>query len=252
MRHSEHRLRLEQPGKADLWPTKGAGHTGRVSHAQFVREYAPATPVGFTPEIRLHLAAEGVDLWQLSDGEYRSDSPPPFWAFAWAGGQALARYLLDHPRSVSDKRVLDLACGSGLVGVAAALAGARHVKAIDTDPLAVTATGLNGQANGVCIEPELGDATRAETDGFDLVLAGDAFYHQRLAEQITPVLRRAAAGGALVLVGDPERGYLPRHLFTAVARYDVPVRPELEDVPVKPTTIWQLNRPAKAAAQQSA
>jgi predicted nicotinamide N-methyase len=194
--------------------------------------------------------------------------PPPFWAFPWAGGQALARYLLDQPGSVRGQVVLDLASGSGLVAIAAAVAGAASVIPSDPDPLAVAAITLNAGVNRVRLEPTVGDLLGApETDQpgpgqrgpgrrepghpgpaqqpgtpvrADVVLVGDAFYDRDMAARLLPFLARARQAGALVLVGDPGRAYLPRDRFTQVAAYDVPVERVIEDADVKPTTVWRL------------
>jgi predicted nicotinamide N-methyase len=192
-------------------------------------------PVPFVPEIHLHQAPPSVGLWELAGG-YSSDEPPPFWAFAWPGGQALARYLLDHPETVAGRRVVDLGSGSGLVAFAAAKAGAVAVEAVDHDPEARAAIVRNAKINTV--PSELTVLAEPTGGGADVVLAGDVFYTASVAEQSLGLLRAAASDGARILVGDPDREYLPRKLFRAVARYDVPVRPALEDVPVKPVTIW--------------
>ncbi len=224
----------------------------------FVTDNTELAPVAFVPEIRLRQAEEPIGLWELSEGEYHSDQPPPFWAFAWAGGQALARYLLDHPETVAGRRVLDVATGSGLVAVAAARAGAAHVRAVDIDPLAVAAVGCNAQANGVSVEGVVADVLDAEwsascpgagpaepepsTDvvGFDVVLAGDAFYSQAMSDRMTGFLKRVARHGAHVLAGDPERTFLRRELFRLAAAYEVPVPRVLEGVRVRRTSVWEL------------
>src|SRR6202035_4557189 len=180
-----------------------------------------------------------------------------FWAFPWAGGQALARYLLDHPTCAAGRAVLDLAAGSGLVAIAAAKAGAAAVTASETDPLAFTAIELNCAANGVTLEATVGDVLDGGASGTDLVLAGDAFYERPMAERLLPYLERARASGAVVLVGDPGRAYLPRDRFEAVASYDVPVSRVMEDADVKRTTAWRLrstvrprpNSPAQGSFQ---
>ena len=192
--------------------------------------------------------------------------PPPFWAFPWAGGQALARYLLDEPGRVRGQVVLDLASGSGLVAIAAAVAGAASVIPSETDPLAVAAIALNAGVNRVQLEPTLGDLLSGPDPGrwvagdpglgelgpgdpgpgsgpaaaAGVVLAGDAFYDRDMAARLLPFLERARQGGALVLVGDPGRAYLPRDRFTQVAAYDVPVERVIEDADVKPSTVWRL------------
>jgi predicted nicotinamide N-methyase len=206
----------------------------------FVTSNTELAAVTFVPEIRLHQAGEPIGLWELSEGEYHSEQPPPFWAFAWAGGQALARYLLDHPDSVAGRQVLDVATGSGLVAIAAARAGAAHVRAVDTDPVAVTAVGCNAEANGVAVDGVVADVLDGDAAGFDVVLAGDAFYSKAMSDRMTDFLRRAARRGARVLAGDPERKFLRRDFFRLAATYEVPVPRVLEGVRVRRTSVWEL------------
>ncbi|WP_329108638.1 50S ribosomal protein L11 methyltransferase [Micromonospora sp. NBC_01699] len=216
--------------------------------AAFVRLHARLAPVAFVPEVRLHQADEPIGLWQLTEGEFRSEQPPPFWAFAWAGGQALARYLLDHPDEVAGRRVLDFASGSGLVAIAAARAGAAHVRAVEIDERAGAAIELNALANDVPVDITVADILDDDSAGdAQLVLAGDVFYSQAMANRVLRFLLRAARGGARVLVGDPDRAFLPRGRFIKLASYDVPVPPALESVRVKPTTVWELD-PGKPGA----
>ncbi|MFC6017012.1 class I SAM-dependent methyltransferase [Plantactinospora solaniradicis] len=210
--------------------------------AEFVRTYAQLSPVAAVPEIRLHQAAEPIGLWELTEGEFRSEQPPPFWAFAWAGGQALARYVLDHPETVAGRRVLDLASGSGLVAVAAARAGATRVRAVDTDRMAVAAVEVNARANEVVVEGEIGDILDGDAGDAQVVLAGDVFYSKAMANRVLRFLIRAARGGARVLVGDPDRAYLPRDRFRPLAGYDIPVSPALESVRVKHSRVWELTQ----------
>ncbi|WP_144125858.1 class I SAM-dependent methyltransferase [Catellatospora sichuanensis] len=212
----------------------------------FVRSYAALAPVPFLPELKLHQADEPIGLWELTEGEYRSEQPPPFWAFAWAGGQALARHLFDHPETVAGKRVLDMAAGSGLVAVAAALTGAASVRAVDIDPLSAAAIGLNAAANGAQVSVDQADILGGDAADAEIVLAGDVFYSQAMADRMLGFLRRAAKNGARVLVGDPDRAFLPKPLFREVAAYDVPVPFALESVTVKHTRVWELRGPAKA------
>jgi predicted nicotinamide N-methyase len=193
------------------------------------------------PEITLHLAPEPIALWERTEWDTgQAGLPPPFWAFPWAGGQVLARYLLDHPECTAGRTVLDLAAGSGLVAIAAAKAGAAAVTPSETDPLACTAIELNSTANSVTLEATLGDVLDGVTAGNDLVLVGDGFYERLMAERLLPFLERARASGAVVLIGDPGRAYLPHDHLEAVASYDVPVSPVLEDANVKRTTVWRL------------
>ncbi len=215
---------------------------------EFVAAHTTLAPVPFLPELLLHQADEPIGLWELTEGEYRSDQPPPFWAFAWAGGQGLARYLLDHPEVVAGRQVLDLASGSGLVAIAAARAGAAGVRAVDTDPTAVAAIAVNAAANAVAVRAELGDILDTRPTGAQVVLAGDVFYSRDMSRRVLLFLRRARAGGARVLVGDPGRAYFPRAPFTLLARYEVPVPVVLEDATVKPTTVWELGSGPPAGA----
>lgn len=209
--------------------------------AAFVRLHAKLAPVTLVPEIQLHQADEPIGLWELTEGEFRSEQPPPFWAFPWAGGQALARYVLDHPDVVAGRRVLDIAAGSGVVSIAAARSGAAHVRAAEIDPLAVAAIELNAAANGVSVTAELVDLLDRDAGNAEVVLAGDVFYSKPMSDRMMRFLRRAQRAGARVLVGDPERAYLPRAAFRALATYQVPVPPALESVRVKTTTVWALS-----------
>jgi predicted nicotinamide N-methyase len=207
----------------------------------FVRAHTRLAPVPFVPEVRLHQAQEPISLWQETEAGGAAEQPPPFWAFAWAGGQALARHVLDEPELVGGRAVLDLATGSGLVAIAAARAGADPVTANDIDPLSLAAAQVNAEANGVrvsCVEGDLLDTD----DRYGVVLAGDVFYSRAMAGRVLPFLRRAAGRGALVLVGDPGRAYLPTDGMIRRASYDVPVAEELESVPVRHTTVWQVSR----------
>ncbi|MEU4560350.1 50S ribosomal protein L11 methyltransferase [Actinoplanes sp. NPDC023936] len=186
-------------------------------------------PVPLAPEIRLHLAGRDQRLF---GGEFHSDQPLPFWAFVWAGGQSLARYLLDHPAEAAGKRVLDVATGSGVAGIAAALCGAASVAVSDIDPAAVAAARRNAAANGVTVT---GDEPEPQ-----LVLAGDVFYSPAVAPQMTSFLRAAGRAGATVLVGDPGRGYFPERLFELVTEYTVPVPAALEETESLVTGVWRL------------
>ncbi|UQU63668.1 50S ribosomal protein L11 methyltransferase [Couchioplanes caeruleus] len=195
-------------------------------------------PVPLAPEISLHLAGDRVGLFDSADGQFRSDVPPPFWAFVWAGGQALARYVLDHPDLVRGRHVLDVASGSGVAAIAAARAGAARVEALDLDPAAATATTRNAEANGVTVHAraaDIGDAGPAE-----VILAGDVFYTRSVADRMTAALRRAAAAGAVILVGDPGRGYFPERLFIRRAEYTVPVPASLEETEALATGVWEM------------
>jgi predicted nicotinamide N-methyase len=206
----------------------------------FIQANTRLAPAPFVPEVELYLADEPIGLWERTERDGGgAQLPPPFWAFAWAGGQAVARHLLDHPELVAGRRVLDVAAGSGLVAIAAAKAGAGTVRAVDIDPLAVVATELNAQANGVAVTACLQDVLDGDGGDAHVVVAGDVFYNRDLAQRVFGFAWRARARGATVLVGDPGRAYLPREHLSLVASYDVPVSPSLEDGPVKRTTVWE-------------
>jgi predicted nicotinamide N-methyase len=192
------------------------------------------------PEIALRLATEAHGLWLKTEDELASlGLPPPFWAFAWAGGQGLARYVLDHPEAVRGRRVLDFASGSGLVAVAAALSGAQSVAANDVDPFSGAAVRLNARANGVGLAFVGRDLVGGPVDA-DVLLAGDVFYDREWAERLVPWFAALAAGGVAVLVGDPGRAYLPQARLVPLATYAVPTTRALEDAEVKRTTVWRF------------
>lgn len=193
------------------------------------------------PEIRLHLADEAHDLWQRTEEELAEIGlPPPFWAFAWAGGQGLARYVLDNPGSVAGKSVLDFATGSGLVAIAAASAGARQVVAADVDPFCATAVQLNAAANSVAVAFESRDLIGEGLD-CEVLLAGDVFYEKAFADRLVPWFSQLAENGTTVLVGDPGRSYLPRERLEKLGEYQVPVTRALEDAEVKRTIVWRFS-----------
>jgi predicted nicotinamide N-methyase len=205
----------------------------------YLRTHTRLAPVPFVPELVLHQADEPIALWEETEAGGVSQ-PPPFWAFAWAGGQALARHLLDSPFLVEDRAVLDLATGSGLVALAAARAGGRPVTANDIDPLSLAATTANAEANGLNLRTVEGDLLDTAASEWAVILAGDVFYSREMAARVLPFLRRAASRGALVLVGDPGRAYLPTDAMIKQASYDVPVVQALESVPFRHTTVWQV------------
>ena len=210
---------------------------------EFIRSHTALAAVPFVPEIVLYQADEPIALWEETESA-GAEQPPPFWAFAWAGGQALARHVLDHPELVAGRSVLDLATGSGLVAVAAARAGAFPVTANDIDPYSLAAAEANAQANNVKIRPievDLLTPGLLETEEeYGVILAGDVFYSREMAGRVLPFLRRAAGRGALVLVGDPGRAYLPVDAMIKQVSYDVPVSEALESVPTRHTTVWQV------------
>lgn len=204
----------------------------------FIRAQTRALPVPHAPEITLLVADDSTGLWSRTEEELGEIGlPPPFWAFAWAGGQALARHVLDHPAIVAGARVLDFASGSGLVGIAAAKAGAAAVECADIDAFAVEAIALNAALNGVEVRVRERDLIGTD-EGWDVVLAGDICYERDLAERVVLWLRGLAERGALVLIGDPGRAYLPKNLVP-LATYAVPVTRDLEDSQIKRSTVWR-------------
>lgn len=211
----------------------------RARDLVLTRTRLTAPPV--VPELRLHLADDMDQAWaslqrELDDGEL----PPPFWAFAWLGGQAVARYLLDHPAEVRGRRVLDLATGSGVCALAARRAGAREVVAVDVDPVAVEAVRLNAAANGLDVGVSCADLLDDPPPDVDVVLAGDVFYDAAMAARVQPWLVAASRAGARVLVGDPDRSYLPRALLSELAETEVPTTRALEGVLVKRVRVYAL------------
>jgi predicted nicotinamide N-methyase len=196
-----------------------------------------------TPELSLYLADEVTPIWRLTEDELgKLGLPPPFWAFAWAGGQAVARYLLDHPGEAAGKRVLDFATGSGLVAIAAMLAGARQTLGADIDPFCAAAVALNARANGVAVAFTGRDLLDAPPPVADLITAGDICYEQPLAERVLAWLKAAHVGGTRVLIGDPGRSYFPRQGLVKLAEYQVETTGELEDFAVKRTGVYTFPR----------
>ncbi len=236
-----------------------------MNPATFIRANTTLLPVPLTPEIQLYLAHEAVPLWQKTEEELgKIGLPPPFWAFAWAGGQALARYVLDNPETVSGKRVIDIASGSGLVAIAAMKAGAASVLAADIDEFAVAATELNIACNPLPNVRHSGESRNLSShadsgfrrnDGFSVtsedllqspppnvntILVGDLFYEKSTAEKVFTWLSKAKAQGTHVLIGDPGRSYLPKDKLTKLVEYNVPVTRDLEDAEIKRTAVWEL------------
>lgn len=210
----------------------------------FILENTGVLAPPHVPEIRLHLADEAHALWLKTEEELAEIGlPPPFWAFAWAGGQGLARHVLDHPETVAGKRVLDLASGSGLVAIAALKAGAATVTANDIDPFCPAAIELNGALNGV-MPDFLADDLVGNPDTlarFDVILAGDVFYDRELADRLAPFLTELGRRGKTVLIGDPGRHYLPRERLNFLSEHEVPVTRALEDAEVKRTVVWEFS-----------
>lgn len=205
----------------------------------FIRERTAPAPVPYVPELALFQATELTPLWRATASELHAWDDSPYWAFPWAGGQALARHLLDHPELVRGRRVLDFATGSGLVAIAAARAGAASVAAADVDPFCRAAVRLNAELNGVSIEFREEDP-RATTPGVDVVLAGDVFYERGLAEGALAWFHALAARGVRVLAGDADRVYAPRGRFTLLAVHEVPTTVEIEDRPVRRARVIEL------------
>jgi len=211
-----------------------------LDRAAFILAHTRPLQPPHAPEIMLQLADEATELWQKTEDELGEIGlPPPFWAFAWAGGQALARYLLDNPACVAGKSVLDFASGSGLVAIAAAKAGAAKVEACDIDAFAAAAIDLNARANAVTVK------TRAENligrdEGWDVVLAGDVSYEHDMAKAVTDWLQSLAQRGAFVLIGDPGRAYLARERLESVAEYRIAVSRSLEDCEIKHSQVWRF------------
>jgi len=208
----------------------------------FILANTRLTPTPHAPEISLWVADEVTPLWRLTEEELgEMGLPPPFWAFAWAGGQGLARWLLDHPEEAGGRSALDFAAGSGLVGIAAAKTGAREVLAADIDPFCGAAVALNAEANGVSLAFTADNLLEAPPPPVELIVAGDVFYEQPMADRVLAWLQQARTAGTRVLVGDPGRTYVPKSGLTLLAEYEVPTTRELEDLAVKRTRVWALD-----------
>jgi predicted nicotinamide N-methyase len=209
---------------------------------EFIQRNTRLLPVPHTPEIKLYVADEATALWQKTEDELGEIGlPPPFWAFAWAGGQALARYVLDHPAQVQGRSVLDFASGSGLVAIAAAKAGAHHVVAADIDAFAGEAIACNAVENGVADQIAIHlDDLIGQDRGWDVVLAGDICYQRDIAEKVILWLQALRQRGAIVLIGDPGRSYLPKEKLVEIATYQVPTTRSLEDMDIKKSSVWRF------------
>ncbi|HEY7937681.1 MAG TPA: 50S ribosomal protein L11 methyltransferase [Candidatus Limnocylindrales bacterium] len=219
-----------------------------ASQRSFILRHTNLQPVPGLEDIRLHLADEALPLWhavQVETGD--PDTPLPYWAFAWGGGLAIARYLGDHPEVAAGRRVFDLASGSGLCAIAAMRAGASEAIGADIDPFAVAAIELNAKANRCRISTVRRDVLGDEPPDADLVLAGDCWYEAGLAERVLPWLRRAADRGLAVLVGDPGRRYLPASELEEVACYDVRTTTDLEDLALKEGRVYRLRTARRTA-----
>jgi predicted nicotinamide N-methyase len=209
--------------------------------AVFVHRNTTIAPLPLVPEIRLHLATEITPIWQATEETLaRNALPPPFWAFAWAGGQALARYLLDHPAQVAGRFVLDFGAGSGLVAIAAAKAGAAQVLAAEIDHFAAAAIAANATLNEVAISVTTNDVIDMTDARWEVVTAGDVCYERPMADRVTAWLRLLSRRGKLVLIGDPGRAYLPADGLRERIRYPVPTSRELEDRDNRDGVIWEV------------
>jgi predicted nicotinamide N-methyase len=215
-----------------------SGPPGGSAPEAFLRAHTRPVRPALVPEVTLLVASDVVALWEALEVQAgAAPSDPPFWAAAWPGGQALARYVLDVPALVAGRSVLDLGSGSGLVAVAAALAGARRVVASEIDPFGAAAVAVNAADNGVGPFEVVGDVLDSGPPGVDVVLAGDVCYDRAMSERVLPYLDAARARGAVVLLGDPGRPYVPSERLTPVAAFDVP---DTEGPQVRRTTVWQL------------
>jgi predicted nicotinamide N-methyase len=212
----------------------------RQGRRTFILANTKILPVPYAAEISLHVADDSTALWLKTEEELGElGLPPPFWAFAWAGGQALARYILDHPETVRGKRVLDFASGSGLVAIAAAIAGASHVTACDIDPFSTTAIEINAGINDVHVDTILANVVGQEGN-WDVVLAGDVSYEKEMARKVIAWLKELSDTGLTVLIGDPGRTYLARDRLESIATYRVPVSRDLEDSEIKKSSVWRF------------
>lgn len=208
----------------------------------FILDNTRLQAVSHTPEISLYLADEITPIWRLTEEELgEMGLPPPFWAFAWAGGQALARWLLDNPQESSGRSVVDLATGSGLIGIATALRGASTVLAADIDPFCEAAVRVNARANSVALDFTATNLLDNAPPQVDLICAGDVFYDRDMAAAVLDWLKTARANGTRVLVGDPGRNHFPKSGLTFLAEYTVPTTRELEDNEVKRSRVWSLD-----------
>jgi predicted nicotinamide N-methyase len=209
-------------------------------HIDFVRENTIATQAPLVPEITLHLASEVTPLWHATEAVLeRNGLPPPYWAFAWPGGQTFARILLDRPELARGRRVLDFASGCGIAAIAAAKSGAARIVASEIDAFAVAALGLNAALNGVTFDIFEGDILADPPTGWDLILAGDVCYEKPMADRTLAWLDLAVAQGTEVLIADPGRAYLPKSGLIEIARHDVPTPLDLENRKIMTTVIYR-------------
>jgi predicted nicotinamide N-methyase len=212
-----------------------------IDRTDFIRANTALVSPPLVPEIRLHLATEVVPLWQLTEEELAAQGiPPPYWAFAWAGGQALSRYVLDHPEIVRGKSVLDFGSGSGLVAIAAAKAGAERVMAADIDDFAQATIKLNATANAAIVSTTTADLIGSDGN-WRIILVGDMCYERPLAERLLAWLSDRARHGASILLGDPGRSYFPKDGVAKLATYRVQTMRDLEDREIRETSVYELS-----------
>lgn len=211
---------------------------------QFILDNTELLPCPLVPEVQLRVASKLYPLWHLTEEQLEERGlPPPFWAFAWAGGQALARYVLDTPEEIASKRVLDFATGSGLVGIAAKMAGAVCVGVNDIDPFAMEAAEINARANHQMLQLLANNLIGDPLDDWDVLITGDILYEQPLADDVLHWLRALAESGKTVLIGDPGRTYLPKSGLEKLVTYAIKTTRELEDTDVRCTSVWRVIHP---------
>jgi len=212
-----------------------------TDYSAFIQANTRPLPIPSLPDIRLYQADEVTPLWQMTEQDMQRERlAPPFWAFAWAGGQAVARYILEHPHIVAGRRVLDIACGSGLVGIAAAKAGAAHVLCNDIDPYCGSAVALNADLNGVTLAFTGENLLGTPPPEADIIVAGDICYEKAMSEAMLTYFRRAAAQDMEIYIGDPHRSYFPASGLERVADYDISTNADIEDAAVKSASVWKL------------
>ena len=211
---------------------------------EFIRTQTQVGAPSILPELKLYLATEVTPLWQMTEERLKNGNlPPPFWAFAWPGGQGVARYLLDHPEVVQGKRVMDFAAGSGVGAIAAMKAGAKQAIALDIDRLALHATELNAGLNGVKVDAIEESDLDKPPKKIDLIILGDVCYQQAMAARIMRWLWLCVADGIRVIMGDPGRAYVPQGGLTELASYTVPTSRDLEPEDSRFVRVWDVGIP---------
>ncbi len=213
----------------------------------FIRTQTEIAPAGIVPEIKLHLATEVTPLWQLTEERLREgDLPPPFWAFAWPGGQGMARYILDNPDLVRGKRIVDFGAGSGIAAIAAMQAGAKSALAVDIDTLALTSITLNAELNNVKVDIAEGLDLEKPYTKADIIFAGDICYQQSMSTKLTRWLYLCIAKGVVAYIADPGRAYVPHDGLTKLTSYDVPTSRDLEDQDMRVVSVWRMDKVPEA------